>query len=163
MPLARARLNARRVVEERLGLGVARELALLQPAHEHGAEAARADRERVGDQHRALDRPLTHRHAAERLEQLLARARQRRLLDRERAQLGAASRSAPAASASAAASGASTAAARRCGAVQIASASATSASRNVGRLLGQLEPTARPGRGGARGLARAVAISSRRT
>ena len=136
---ARAReRDPRGVVEERLGHRMAREHALLQPAHEHGAEAAGADRQRVGDQHRALDAPA--RAPARR------RARSSSSCG-EPASAGsaaasarssaAASRSAAAARASAASSGPSTAAARACGAVQIACASAASG----------VQERLRPGRG----------------
>ena len=75
------------VVEERLGHRPARELGVLQPAHEDGAEAPGADLERVGEQH-ALGRvALAHLDGAERLQHVLGPAEQRRVGGREPAQL----------------------------------------------------------------------------
>ena len=84
------------VVEERLGRGAARELALLQAADEDGAEAARPDRARGGDEHAAGRRVLADGHRGERLEHLLRAAgqqlgvglRQGAQLARRPAQLG---------------------------------------------------------------------------
>ena len=64
------------VVEERLGRGTARELALLQAAHEDGAEAPRADRRRRRDEHAAGGRLLADRDGGERLQHLLRPAGQ---------------------------------------------------------------------------------------
>ncbi len=61
------------VGQERLGPRRARELALLQAADDHRVEAASADRQRVGDQHRAAAR-----RRAERDLQLGERRQQRR-------------------------------------------------------------------------------------
>ena len=75
------------VVEERLGHRPLRELRVLQPAHEDGAEAPRADLERVGEQH-ALGRvALAHLDRRQRLEHVLGTAEQRRIARREPAQL----------------------------------------------------------------------------
>ena len=72
------------VVEERLGHRPLRELGVLQPAHEDGAEAPRADLERVGEQH-ALGRvALAHLDRRQRLQHVLGPAEQRRV-DRPRA------------------------------------------------------------------------------
>ena len=131
-PRRRGQPAPRVVVEERLGHRPLRELGVLEPAHEDGAEAPRADLERVGEQH-ALGRvALAH-------------------LDRRRASparpsgppssagsVAASPRSSPAAARSSAAtrassrsSGSSTSARRTCGAAHSASASATSAARNA--------------------------------
>ena len=75
------------VVEERLGHRPPRELCVLQPAHEDGAEAPRADLERVGEQH-ALGRvALAHLDRRQRLEHVLGAAQQCRIAGREPAQL----------------------------------------------------------------------------
>ena len=75
------------VVEERLGHGPERELGVLAPAHEDGAEAPRADLQRVGEQH-ALGRvALAHLDRAERLEDVRRPAEQRRVGGRKPAQL----------------------------------------------------------------------------
>ena len=79
--------DPRRIVEERLRLGVQREHALLQPAHEHRTEPPRPDRQRVRHQHRALHRPLAHGHPGERFEQLVGRPGERGIVGRQLAQI----------------------------------------------------------------------------
>ena len=75
------------VVEEGLGHGPARELGVLQPAHEDRAEAPRADLERVGEQHALGGVALAHLDRRERLQHVLRAAQQRGVGGGEPAQL----------------------------------------------------------------------------
>ena len=128
-PRRHAQRPPRLVVEERLGHGPLGELAVLEPAHEHGAEAARADVERVGEQD-ALGR---RRPGAPRRRRARRAAPPRRRAAPGRARAARPRRSAaPAATrASSRSSAVSTSARRACGAAQVASASATSASSSA--------------------------------
>ena len=77
------------VVQERLRDRPLRQLALLQAAHEHGPEAARADRQRVGEQDARRRRgvAVADLDGGERLEQLLRLAGERGIGGRELGQL----------------------------------------------------------------------------
>ena len=83
-PRRDAQRPPRLVVEKRLGHGPLGELAVLQPAHEDGAEATRADVERVGEQHAVGVVALANLDGAECVEQRRRVAEQLRV---ERAQL----------------------------------------------------------------------------